>query len=191
MIASSPTTAKKLSSTNNIYGLFIFFLTLHSLRDPSSQTRYWTCILGNKGMNWTTRELPQWFVKWSESRSVVFDPLWSHGLYSPWNSPGQNTGVGSLSLLQGIFPTQGSNPGLPHGRQILYQLSHSLGEKYSSEPPETNTTWPAPYFQPYETQSRENIWDCWDFWHTEWWAHKRCCFKLLGLWWFGMAATEN
>ena len=47
-----------------------------------------------------------------------------HGPYSPWNSPGQNTGVGSLSLLQGIFPTQGSNPGLPHCRQILYQLSH-------------------------------------------------------------------
>ena len=46
------------------------------------------------------------------------------GLYSPWNSPGQNTGVGSLSLLQGIFPTQGSNPGLPHCRQFLYQLSH-------------------------------------------------------------------
>ena len=42
---------------------------------------------------------------------------------SPWNSPGQNTGVGSLSLLQGIFPTQGSNPGLLHCRQILYQLS--------------------------------------------------------------------
>ena len=49
--------------------------------------------------------------------------LQPHGLYSPWNSPGQNTGVGSLSLLQGIFPTQGSNPGLPHCRQILYQLS--------------------------------------------------------------------
>jgi len=47
-----------------------------------------------------------------------------HRLYSPWNFPGQNTGVGSLFLLQGIFPTQGSNPGLPHGRQILYQLSH-------------------------------------------------------------------
>ena len=42
----------------------------------------------------------------------------------PWNSPGQNTGVGSLSLLQGIFPTQGLNLGLPHCRQILYQLSH-------------------------------------------------------------------
>ena len=40
------------------------------------------------------------------------------------NSPGQNTGVGSLSLLQGIFPTQGSNPGVLHCRQILYQLSH-------------------------------------------------------------------
>ena len=63
-------------------------------------------------------------VKWSDSRSVVSDSLWPHGLYSPWNSPAQNTGVGSLSLLQGIFPTQGSNPGLPHCRRILYQLSH-------------------------------------------------------------------
>ena len=45
---------------------------------------------------------------------------------TPWTvySPGQNTGVGSLSLLQGIFPTQGLNPGLPHCRGILYQLSH-------------------------------------------------------------------
>ena len=50
--------------------------------------------------------------------------LWLHGLYSPWNSPGQNTGVGSLSLLQGIFQTQGSNPGILHCRWILYQLSH-------------------------------------------------------------------
>ena len=52
--------------------------------------------------------------------------LRTHGLYSPWNSPGQNTGVGSLSLLLGIFATQGSNPGLPHCSQNLYQLSHSL-----------------------------------------------------------------
>ena len=49
--------------------------------------------------------------------------LQPHGLTSPWNSPGQNPGVGSLSLLQGIFPTQGSNPGLPPCRRILYQLS--------------------------------------------------------------------
>ena len=47
-----------------------------------------------------------------------------HGLHSPWNSPGQNTGMGSLFLFQGIFPTQGSNPGLPHSGQIPYQLSH-------------------------------------------------------------------
>ena len=67
-----------------------------------------------------------WQYLWkdeSESRSVVSDSLQPCGLYSPWNSPGQNTGAGSLSLLQGIFPTQGSNPGLPHGRWILYQLS--------------------------------------------------------------------
>ena len=55
----------------------------------------------------------------SKSHSVMSDSLRPHGLYSPCNSPGQNTGVGSLSLLQGIFPTQGLNPGLPH-----YQLSH-------------------------------------------------------------------
>ena len=62
----------------------------------------------------------------SGSRSVVSDSLRPHGLYSPRNSPGQDTEVGSLSLLQGIFPTQGSNPGLPHcpWRRALYQLSH-------------------------------------------------------------------
>ena len=61
----------------------------------------------------------------SESRSVVSDSLQPHGLYSAWNSPGQNPGVGSLSLLQGIFPTQGWNPGLLHCRRILYQLNVS------------------------------------------------------------------
>ena len=60
----------------------------------------------------------------SESHWVVADFLWPHGLYSPWNSPGYNTGVGSVSLLQGTFPTQGSNPDLPHCRRSLYQLSH-------------------------------------------------------------------
>ena len=64
-----------------------------------------------------------WKWKW-KSCSVVSDSLPPHGLYSPWNSPGQNTRVGSLSLLQGIVPTQGSNPGLPHCGHILYQLSH-------------------------------------------------------------------
>ena len=70
--------------------------------------------------------------KWKLSRSVVSDPQRPHGLqpsrlllpYSPWNFPGQNTGVSSHSLFQEIFQIQGSNPGLLHFRQILYQLSH-------------------------------------------------------------------
>ena len=54
---------------------------------------------------------------WSESCSVVSDSLRPHGLYSPWNSPGPNTGV--------AFPfSKGLNPGLSYCRQILYQLSH-------------------------------------------------------------------
>ena len=52
------------------------------------------------------------------------DSLRPHGLYSPWNSLGQNTEVGSLSLLQGIFPTQGLNPGLLPWGQIVYHLSY-------------------------------------------------------------------
>ena len=55
----------------------------------------------------------------SESRSVVSDSLQPHGLDSPWNSPGQNTGVGSLSLLQEIFSTQALNPSLPHYKRIF------------------------------------------------------------------------
>ena len=57
------------------------------------------------------------------------DSLRPHGLYSPWNSPGQNTGVGSLSLLQWIFLTQESNRSLLHCRQILYQLSNQRSPK--------------------------------------------------------------
>ena len=63
------------------------------------------------------------------SHSVVSNSLWPHGLQPtmllcPWNSAGRNTGVGCHFLLQGIFPTQGSKPGLPHCRWILYQLRH-------------------------------------------------------------------
>ena len=62
----------------------------------------------------------------SASHSVLSNPL-----YTPWDSPGQNTAVGSLSLLQKIFPMQGLNPGLPHCRWILYQLS-PLGRPWVS-----------------------------------------------------------
>ena len=57
--------------------------------------------------------------KVAQSCPTLCDPM----DYSPWNSPGQNTGVSSLFLLQGIFLTHGSNPGLPHCRWVLYQLS--------------------------------------------------------------------
>ena len=65
--------------------------------------------------------------KWS--RSVVSDSLWPHGLQPtrllrPWDFPGKSTGVGCHFLLQGIFLTQGSNPGLPHCKQTLDRLSH-------------------------------------------------------------------
>ena len=66
----------------------------------------------------------------SESRSVVSDSLltpwiiYPTRLLCPWNSPGMNTGLSSHSLLQGIFPTQGLNPGVLQWRQILHHLSH-------------------------------------------------------------------
>ena len=77
----------------------------------------------NSTMNLKAQWLP------SESCLVVSDSLQTSGLYParllcPRNSPDKNTGVDSRSLLQGIFPTQGSNPGLPHCRWTLYCLNH-------------------------------------------------------------------
>ena len=82
-------------------------------------------------VTWNRPTAPPWTVtsfllhcqvKWkSLSRVWLFATPWT---IQSWNSPGQNTGVGSLSLLQGIFPTQGLNPDLLHCRWILYQLSH-------------------------------------------------------------------
>ena len=84
-------------------------------------------------------------MKESESCSVVSESLRPLGLYSPWNSPGKNTAVGSLSLFQGIFPTQGSNPGLLHCRQILYQLSHEGSPRilaWVTYPFSSGSSWP-------------------------------------------------
>ena len=84
-------------------------------------------------------------VKWGDSRSVMSSSLQTHRLYRPWNSPGQNTGVGSLSLLQVIFPTQGSNQGLPLCRQILYQLSHRGSPRileWVTYPFSSRSSWP-------------------------------------------------
>ena len=82
--------------------------------------RMYTACLGKLFQSWATHTLNR--ESESESCSVLSDSLQPHGLYSPWNSPGQNSGVGSLSLLQGTFLTQGLNPGLQHCRKILYQL---------------------------------------------------------------------
>ena len=70
--------------------------------------------------------------------------LGTHGL-SQWNFPGQNTGVDCLSLLLGIFPTKGLNPGLPHYRWILYQLSHKRSPrilKWVAYPFSRGSSWP-------------------------------------------------
>ena len=66
------------------------------------------------------------YVVKSQSRSVVSNSLQPCELHSPWNSPGQNPGVGSLSLLQGIFPTHGSNPGLSHCINLSGTLFHQV-----------------------------------------------------------------
>ena len=71
---------------------------------------------------WDLTKLKSFFKeKENESFSVMSNSLQTARLLCPWNSLGHNTGVGSL---QGIFPAQGSNPGLPHCRQILYHLSY-------------------------------------------------------------------
>ena len=84
-------------------------------------------------------------MKWSESCSIVSNSLRPHEPNSPWNSPGQKTGVGTRSLLQGIFPTQGLNPGLLHCTWILYQLSHKKSPRileWIADPFSRRHSWP-------------------------------------------------
>ena len=87
---------------------------------PRDQTQV-SCIVGRFFTVWATREAQIVKVKVTQLCSTLCDPM---GLYSPCHSRGQNTGVGSLSLLQRISPTQILNLGLPHCRWILYQLRH-------------------------------------------------------------------
>ena len=87
----------------------------------------WLRTFSNEKNLFICLSLSKW--KWKWSRSVVSDSLRPPGLQptrvlSPWDSPGKNTRVGCHFLLQGIFPTQGSNLGLLHCRQMLYPLSH-------------------------------------------------------------------
>ena len=85
----------------------------------------------------------------SESHSVVSNSLRPHGLFSPWNYPGQNTGVGSLSLLQEIFPTQGLNPGFQHCRWIFSSwATREAQEHWSREPIPSPADLPDPGIEP-------------------------------------------
>ena len=112
MMRSVVASHQKLTRTNWEQSLKLIF---HNYMRICSRIQCWPSIV--------IQLLKQ--IEWvSESHSVMPNSLWPHGLYSLWNSPGQNTRVGSLSLLQGIFPTNGSNSGLLHYRQILYHLRH-------------------------------------------------------------------
>ena len=85
------------------------------------------------------------YIAWVEVAQLCPSPLSPHGLYRLGNSPGQNTRVGSLSILQGIFPIQGSNPGLPHCRQIPYQLSYKGSPRilaWVAYPFSSRSSWP-------------------------------------------------
>ena len=98
-------------------------------------------------MSWLLKIMLQWTLRCMCPFELWFScvSLRPHGLYSPWNSPGQNTGVGSCSLLQGIFLIQGSKPGLLHCRQILYQLSHQGSPrilKWVAYPFSRGSSWP-------------------------------------------------
>ena len=76
------------------------------------------------------RQRPTFLWKWKSLSPVwLFVTPCDPPPYSPWNSLDQNIGVGSLSLFQGTFPTQGSNPRLLHCRWILYQLSYKGSPK--------------------------------------------------------------
>ena len=100
------------------------------LPDAKGQTHV-SCIGRLILYHWATREdqiISKGCLSETESRLVISNSLQSHGLYSSWNSLGQNTGVDSLSL-QSIFPTRGLSPGLLYCMWILYQLSHKGSRK--------------------------------------------------------------
>ena len=110
--------------------------------------------------------------KWSESCSGVSDSLRPHRLYSPWNSLGHNSGVGSLSLLPGIFPTQRSNPGLLHCRQ------HAL----PSEPPGKSLV-PEPEIKPLSPALAGRFFTSWTTRGCYYWNHPKPSFARIWYLW--------
>ena len=109
IMASSPITSQQIDMETMTDFIFLGF-RITAYGDCSHEIKR-CLLLGTKAMI-------------NLVKVAIIDSLRPYGLYSPWSSPGRNTGVGSFSLLQGIFPTQGLNPGLPYYRWILYQLTH-------------------------------------------------------------------
>ena len=116
--------------------------TPRNLRNKRKKKDIYVCI--TESLCYTPETNTTLYINFLKSLSCIqfFATLWT--IYSPWNSPGHNTGVGSLALLQWIFPTQGSNPGLPHCRQIPYQLSHKGSPilEWVAYPFSSGSSWP-------------------------------------------------
>ena len=96
----------------------LFSIWINTLSDVLYRTLIFWFTLNLR--NWLQKTPSAFDLCLSESHPVVSDSFWPHALYRSWNSPAQNTRVGNHSVLS----TQGSNPGLPLCRWILYQLSH-------------------------------------------------------------------
>ena len=101
----------------------------------------WKCKCSSSILRQVSALSTGWKLISNHLLNTGFDSLW---LYSPWNSPGQNTAVGGLSLLQGIFPTQESNPGLLH-----------CGLSYQGSP--RKLEWVAYPFSSWSSRSRNRL----------------------------------
>ena len=131
----------------------------------------------------------------SQNRSVMSISLQPHGLHRPWNSLGQNTGVGSLSLLQGIFQTQKSNPGVPQFRLILYQLTYKGRPRileWVAYPFSRGSSWPRNRTQVSCTAGtvftnwafREALELGFSFWESFYVKNSMALFKRFNWYWF-------
>ena len=122
--------------------LIIWFTSWWRLLQVKCEFKYSYSVIGSSSSWLSECQLSSQLSKESESESrwVRSSSLPPHGLCSLWDFPGQNTGVGSRSRLQGIIPTQGLNPGLLHCRRILYQLSHQE-RLIHSQSPKTPCEW--------------------------------------------------
>ena len=109
---------QRLTTNSEVLGLFFFFFFSSS-----------SFLTQRKPKEACPETVQHHQLAFSASGSDVVDSLrprglWPARLLCPWDSPGKNTGVSCHSLLQGVFPTQGSDPGLLSCRQTLYRLSY-------------------------------------------------------------------